>query len=112
MQQVFHLARYGNPGGIVDPATAARRHPVAKFKHMGPARSSQLFAVLTIVQMLFIADFDQPLVQEYKRRFGALGVAGTKLQVVHIAAKFVQAADSACWQHAGQARAEQRFKKA
>ncbi len=62
--------------------------------------------------MLLVADLLEPLQQKSARIFGPQRAAGAKLQVVHVAAKFVQAADCFAAQQAAQRRRKQGLEQA
>ena len=111
-QQVFHLGGGGNARRVVNLPAAARGHPVAKLQHVGPAGRGEFFAVFAFVEVFLVVNFLEPVGQEGAGRLGALRVAGAKLQVVHITAKLVQAAQRLLGQHAAQAGAEQSLKQA
>ena len=51
------------------------------------------------MQVLFVADFLEPVGQKGPGVFGALRVPGAKLQIVHITAELMQAAHSAAGQY-------------
>jgi hypothetical protein len=88
-------------------------HPVAKLQHVGPAGGGHLLAVFAVVQVLLVADFFEPVGIRKARAASAPSVlARAVLQVVHIAAKLVQAADERARAGRGQHGREQRAKQA
>ena len=106
------LAFCRDAAAVVDLAAAALCHPVAEVDHVAPARGGGFLAVLAVVQVLLVADVFEPVAQEGLGCLGAAGVARAVLEVVEVAAEFVQARQRARVDRRRQRMREQRLEQA
>lgn len=91
-EQVFHFVARAHARCVVNLATTALCHPVTKLHDVVPLRGGGFFAFLAVVQVLLVVDVFEPIGQKRTCIFCAGGQAGTEFEVIHIAAKLVQAA--------------------
>ena len=87
--------RFGGRGQIVvffviGLAATAFGHPGDEFQHIFPALGGLLFVLGAFVQMLFVVDVFEPLLQKRQRILFAYGLPRLVLQLVHKTAKLVQ----------------------